>query len=98
LPKSSRTQKRAHQVKVKPGDEQARAQKNDSPGWRFLFKVEEKCFGDWQHFCQLISVVVVVLVAVFLLVYVWPWPTGIASGLSMAGLAVRRLQKDRAGP
>lgn len=94
----SEEQTHAQQTKAKLFDEQARAQKNDPPGWRLLFRVEEKCFGDWKHFFQLIIIVVVVMLMVFLLMHTWPWPFGIASGLSAVGLAIRKFRQNKASP
>jgi hypothetical protein len=94
----SEEQTQPQQTKTKPFAEQARAQKNDPPGWRLLFRVEEKCFGDWKHFFQLIIIVVVVMLMAFLLIHTWPWPTGVVSGLSAVGLAIRRLRQSKASP
>lgn len=94
----SEEQTHAQQTKIKPFDEQARAQKNDSPGWRLLFRLEEKCFGDWKNFFQLIIIVVVVMLMAFLLIHAWPWPIGIGAGLGTAGLAIRKFRQNKASP
>jgi hypothetical protein len=60
-----------------------------------LFRIEEKCLGDWRYCLRFVIIVSVIVLAAFLLVRASPWPVGVGSGLGTVGVAIRKVKNSK---